>query len=104
MATQYVNTYGAALLIAFFNDRNAISENNAIEIKPLDWRAMGIQLVNPEKSVRKWYPFIKEINGKYWLDRERLEMYYKRWNIVSISALIIAFGIIVASIIFATLG
>jgi hypothetical protein len=93
MATQYVNTYGASLIISYFNDRRALSEDKAIEIKNIDWRSMGVQMANPGKSIRKWYPFIKEFNGKYWLDEERLEKYYKNWkrNIVILLILSAAF-------------
>ncbi|HRX43631.1 MAG TPA: hypothetical protein P5059_00030 [Candidatus Dojkabacteria bacterium] len=96
MATQYVNTQSQALLISYFKDRDALSENKAIKIMPLDWRVMGVQLVNPEKSIRTWYPFIKEINGKYWLDAESLELYYKRWRTIIITTLIITTALLVA--------
>lgn len=102
MATQYVNTYGQALIIAYFNDRGALSENKAIEIKPLDWWSMGVQMVNPSKSIRKWYPFIKEVNGKYWLDEARLEKYYMNWrkNITILVILCSAFLTALAIILF----
>jgi len=102
MATQYVNTFGTSSIISYFNDKKALSEDKAIEIKNIDWRSMGVQMANPEKSVRIWYPFIKEVNGKYWLDEARLEKYYKNWkrNIIILvilsSAFLIALGIIVS--------
>jgi len=61
----------------YFLNKNAISENNAIEITPIQWSSMGFHGY-PVEKITKRYPFIVEKDGKYWFNEEELNIYYRK--------------------------
>jgi hypothetical protein len=74
----YTNIH--ASITKHFLEKEALSEGRAIEVKDVQWRALGYERNISEKSMKMNLPYIKEINGKYWLDEESLEIYYKKMN------------------------
>jgi len=55
----------------YFSERDAFSRETAIAIPDIDWVTIGF----PENTKRPNYQFIKEENGKFWLDRDELKVF-----------------------------
>lgn len=58
----------------YFTNKQALSKETAIEVTAVDWIAMGF--IGYYKHTM--YKFIKEDNGKFWLDEDELIAFNKR--------------------------
>ena len=66
-------------ITTFFKSKNALSQNDAIELSKSDWIAAGLEDIPSEKELKN-FTFLKNVNNKYWLDISILENYYTKQN------------------------
>ncbi len=63
-----------ANLARYFSEKKALSKETSVEVPDVDWIAMGLAGYTNKPG----YPFIKEENGKFWLDEEELKIYNEK--------------------------
>lgn len=63
-----------ANLARYFSEKKALSKDTAVEVSTVDWAAMGFAGLNKRPA----YKFIKEDNGKFWLDEEELQVFNEK--------------------------
>ncbi len=64
-------TVRLAIIVSFFNCKNALQEKNAMVMSSTDWISIGID----KNSIHK-FSFVKSTaDGKYWIDEKELQEY-----------------------------
>jgi len=68
------------LVVTFFQNKSAISSDNAINLSKTDWISVGFLDIPTEREL-SFHPYIKKVDDKFWLDIAEVEKYSAKQKI-----------------------